>query len=222
MTEAAFPLRPASYVTPEPKAGVITSSRRCRYSPDANRGFGIKARNSPSMSHRRYHLELRSLAELRGKEFPPGDFTVRQLDARAAARCRSLWREVGRGYWTERHEWSPRDWETHLQRDSVRFFALTCGTEDLGGFELRQENRAVKLEGFGLVAAWRGRGLGSGLLSAATRLAFAWGATHLVLQTATDDHPHALPNYLARGFRVTREEAHEDPMPDSSGTGSIG
>ena len=60
-----------------------------------------------------------------------------------------------------------------------------------------------------------GFGLGGAWLTTAMRVAFVAGARELRLGTATDDHPHALPNYLARGFRVVRETALADPMPDT-------
>ncbi len=69
------------------------------------------------------------------------------------------------------------------------------------------------MEGFGLLPQYRGQGLGSGLLSAATEKAFATGAKRIWLQTATDDHPNALPNYLAGGYRIYRESVLKNPMP---------
>ena len=61
-----------------------------------------------------------------------------------------------------------------------------------------------------------GKGLGGGLLTAATENAFAWGAKRIWLHTATDDHPAALPNYKNRGFKIYKEEALINPMPDRS------
>ena len=85
--------------------------------------------------------------------------------------------------------------------------------QDIGFFELVAQRRGIKIEGFGLVPSQRGRGFGSALLSLATVEAFSLGAARVWLHTATDDHPSALPNYLARGFSVYREQELKNPMP---------
>jgi ribosomal protein S18 acetylase RimI-like enzyme len=120
---------------------------------------------------------------------------------------------VGRGFWREREDWAPARWREHLDGPHARFVAATLAAEEVGCFELVREGDRVQLEGFGLLPTWRGRSLGAGLLTAATREAFAFGARRVTLHTATDDHPHALPNYLARGYRVVREAPLANPMP---------
>jgi ribosomal protein S18 acetylase RimI-like enzyme len=170
------------------------------------------------MEHRSYWLELCSPAELRPAPFAIDGIALARLRGSEWARGRGLWTEVGRGFWSERAGWSRADWERHLDDASTWFGAAARGAADVGFFELVREGEEVKLEGFGLLPAWRARGLGAGLLSAATRQAFALGARRVWLHTATDDHPHALPNYRARGYRVYREEALEHPMPDASET----
>jgi hypothetical protein len=94
----------------------------------------------------------------------------------------------------------------------VAFWIASVRGSDVGFFELSTHRRGVKIEGFGLVPERRGIGLGAGLLTAATRQAFALGAERVWLHTATDDHPHALPNYRSRGFRVYRERELRHPM----------
>lgn len=93
------------------------------------------------------------------------------------------------------------------------FYAALERGRDVGFFELIVQRRGIKIEGFGLLPEQRSRGLGGPLLTAATQEAFNLGASRAWLHTATDDHPHALPNYLARGFRVYREQALKHPMP---------
>jgi ribosomal protein S18 acetylase RimI-like enzyme len=124
-----------------------------------------------------------------------------------------LWTEAGRGFWTERCRWSLARWRAHLRDDSVAFWIGTRAGKDIGFFEFCMKRAGVKLEGFGLLPAWRGRGLGGALLTAATQRAFATGARRIWLHTATDDHPHALPNYEARGYRVYRQGILRNPMP---------
>jgi ribosomal protein S18 acetylase RimI-like enzyme len=80
--------------------------------------------------------------------------------------------------------------------------------------ELTSMARGVKIQGFGLLPAYRGRGLGRDLLTLATERAFATGAPKVWLHTATDDHPNALPNYLSGGYRIVRERELNVSAPD--------
>ncbi len=128
------------------------------------------------------------------------------------ARCRRLWSEVGAGFWTERSRWDGRRWRRHLRQPNVSFWIASVSGEDAGCFELTTLARGVKIEGFGLLPTYRSRGLGRDLLTAATAKAFATGARKIWLHTATDDHPHALPNYLSGGYRIVRERALRNPV----------
>ena len=164
------------------------------------------------MPHRSYFLELTT-----AQDFCPAPFSIKGVSTRLAqpadwARCQSLWREVGRGFWTERQNWTPDVWKAHLKQARVRLKIAELRDEDIGFFELQRTDGDVKLEGFGLLPTWRGRSLGAGLLTMATQAAFDFGARRIWLHTATDDHPHALPNYLKRGYRIYHEEPLADPM----------
>jgi GNAT superfamily N-acetyltransferase len=173
------------------------------------------------MQHRSFLLEL-TPDLFRPKPFAARGIRVVRASVRQQTRCRAVWLEVGHGFWTARSRWTPTRWRRHLQDEDVSFWLATIGGEDIGFFELIAKRRGVKLEGFGLLPAWRGQGLGAGLLSAATNRAFGLGATRVWLHTATDDHPNALPNYEARGYRVFRERELRRPMPSPNPEAGLG
>lgn len=125
----------------------------------------------------------------------------------------ALWIEVGAGFWTERCRWRESRWRAQLARAEVAFWIAQLADAPAGCFELTRMTRGVKIQGFGLLPAWRGRGLGRELLTTATERAFAGGAPKVWLHTATDDHPNALPNYLAGGYRIVAERPLARPMP---------
>jgi ribosomal protein S18 acetylase RimI-like enzyme len=164
------------------------------------------------MRHRSFLLECRPDA-FRPRAFRSGDVSVVEAAAREAERCRDLWAEVGAGFWTERSRWTVTRWQGHLERDDVSFWIARRWGVDIGCFELTAMVSGVKLQGFGLLPPYRGKGLGGGLVTEATRLAFSSGARRVWLHTATDDHPNALPNYLAAGYRILRERELAHPMP---------
>ncbi len=113
----------------------------------------------------------------------------------------------GRWHWRDRLLWSDAELAAYLESAHVHVWTLHVGN-DLGGFfELQQRaDQRVEVMYFGLVGAYMGRGLGGWMLTRAVEDAFALGATCVILNTCTLDAPHALPNYLARGFRISREE----------------
>jgi ribosomal protein S18 acetylase RimI-like enzyme len=165
------------------------------------------------MGHRSYLLELRTKAEFRPKEFPDQAVRIEPAKTTDAGLCRRLWTDVGHGFWSEREDWPVERWHRHLDDASVSFWIARRAGETIGFFELTRERDDIKIEGLGLIPAQRDEGLGGGLLSAATEQAFALGAKRIWLHTATDDHPHALPNYQKRGYRIYHEEALKNPLP---------
>ena len=110
-------------------------------------------------------------------------------------------------------DWTLEQWHSHLGKAAVSFWIARKLAEEIGFFELTRDGENITLEGFGLLPPWRSRGLGGGLLSAATQQAFDIGATRIWLHTATDDHPNALPNYQKRGYRIYHEGTLKNPMP---------
>jgi hypothetical protein len=54
------------------------------------------------------------------------------------------------------------------------------------------------------------------MLTRAVEEAFALGTRRVVLNTCTLDAPQALPNYLARGFTIVREERYFLDVPAPS------
>jgi GNAT superfamily N-acetyltransferase len=141
---------------------------------------------------------------------------VARIARPTATDYRALYAAVGADWhWRDRDAWSDERLQRHLDDPAVSLWVLRDAGAPVGYFELvrranDEDGRAeVELLYFGLVAAAQGRGIGRRLLERAIAEAWALGAERLVLNTCTLDHPGALPNYLARGFRVVREERYE-------------
>ena len=107
----------------------------------------------------------------------------------------------------------------HLGREDVRLHVARRDGRLAGFFELHGPDKdgAVELYLFGLVAEEFGKGMGKHLLSCAIRDAWAMGAKRLWLHTCSLDSPRAIPNYLARGFKVVRTEEYEETFPSEPG-----
>ena len=151
-----------------------------------------------------WHLELEALR-------PP----ARPLPATARAERaavpfgplnRWFYREVGRDFhWVDRLGWSEQRWQAWAE--SVETWLLHDQGTPAGYAELRPfRDGATEIAFFGLLAPFRGRGLGGAFLARVAERAQRLGADgRVVLQTCELDGPHALDNYRARGFRVARE-----------------
>jgi GNAT superfamily N-acetyltransferase len=167
------------------------------------------------VSVRRTHLELRSAAELVPARLPAElpDLVLRR--SISPAEYLALYTLVGeRWLWRDRLVWSDAELESYLSSPGVYVWTPLVGRTEAGYFELKQHtDRSVELMYFGLAPAFIGKGLGGWLLTRAVEEAFALGASRLVLNTCTLDAPQALPNYLARGFRIVSEDQYLLDVP---------
>jgi GNAT superfamily N-acetyltransferase len=114
--------------------------------------------------------------------------------------------------WIGRMGWSEDQWRHELSSPDVRAWLARIGGETTGLLELEAKPSGdVGIVVFGLVPEFVGRGFGGTFLTLATELAWSIatpaGQTRRVwLETHASDHPHAMSNYEARGFRVFRTE----------------
>jgi GNAT superfamily N-acetyltransferase len=131
---------------------------------------------------------------------------------------RAIYTLVGeRWYWRDRLLMSDAALDAYLASPAVHVWLLTVHGERAGFFELqRHPDTRVEIMYFGLASRFIGQGLGGWMLTRATEEAFALGASRVTLHTCTLDSPTALPNYLARGFVVVREESFQQEQPSSS------
>ena len=158
----------------------------------------------------RTYVQMLAPTELRQARRPGPDIRVEKVSPCPVDQYRMLYAEVGRRYhWVDRLVWSDADVENHLARREVSIWTMREGEKLAGYFELVWHlDGSVEIAYFGLLHEFLGRGLGKYLLTEATRRAWESGANRVWLHTCTLDHPAALPNYLARGFRQFKQETY--------------
>lgn len=158
----------------------------------------------------RTYLELRSPEELRPVALPDPAPRLECVGECQPSFYRYLYTEVGRAFhWVDRLGWTDAEIQRHLARPGLSLWLLTWEGAPAGWFELaRQDDGSIEIAYFGLLPDYIGRGWGKHLLAEAVRTAWAEHPTRVWLHTCTLDHPAALPNYLARGFRVVRREEY--------------
>lgn len=141
----------------------------------------------------------------------PG-LVVERVAEPTAALYRSCYRTVGAAYhWRDRWNWTDAEIDSHLGRPEISLHVAMQRERFAGWYELRRvaDDDSVEIAYFGLASDAIGHGLGKHLLSCAVRDAWAHGASRVWVHTCTLDHPHALPNYRARGFEIYRTETYE-------------
>ena len=166
--------------------------------------------DSPPREVRTY-LEMTDPSQLRGADGAPPDVTLTLESSCTPGLWRRLYTEVGRDYhWIDRLGWSDQEVARYLEDPRLELWILRAGGPLAGYFELRKEqDGAVEIAYFGLLPAYVGRGLGRYLLTAAVQRAWSAGASRVWVHTSSLDHPSALPNYLARGFKITESRILE-------------
>ena len=131
---------------------------------------------------------------------------------------RFLYAMVGAPWmWYMRLNWTWQEWNDFLAGDGVETWIAYQGATPIGYFELEpQAEGQTEMAYFGLIPDFVGQGLGKALLEDAIDKAWQLAEKRIWLHTCTLDHPAALPNYLARGFQIFKEEDFEEIVPSKS------
>ena len=111
--------------------------------------------------------------------------------------------EIGRDFhWVDRLGWPAKRWQAWAE--SVETWLVLDRGTPAGYAEILKRADTAEIPFFGLLEAFRGRGLGGALLTRAAGRAQELGG-RVTLNTCELDGPYALDHYRARGFEVIRE-----------------
>lgn len=175
-----------------------------------------------------YYLEMTHPDDLRSKTVERPGLRVERMTTPCPEFNKFLHTVVGHPYrWGGRRGWTAGDWIAYICRDELQTWVAYVDGTPAGYFELEKSPQGeVEIKNIGLLPPFIGQGLGGHLLTVAVQRAWApveagpdagggMGATRVWLHTCTHDHPHALQNYLARGFRVCKTEVEpaNEPIP---------
>jgi GNAT superfamily N-acetyltransferase len=128
---------------------------------------------------------------------------------------RYLYSAVGGSWlWVERLGLSDDALGQRVHRDGVEVFVLYANGSPAGYYELDfTDAGSTRLVYFGLMQEWTGMRIGPWLLGTAISEAFSRGASEVLVNTCTMDHPAALPLYQRLGFRPIRRENRQLRVP---------
>lgn len=163
-----------------------------------------------------WHLEMTSRqGDAAPSQCNDRAYTLQKTSAPLPELNRFLYVTVGGPWlWFMRLGWQWQDWHEWLSRPGVETWVAYQQATPVGYFELEQQpGGSAEIAYFGLVPEFIGKGLGRQLLEDAIDKAWCLADQRIWLHTCSFDHPSALPNYLARGFTVFKEEAFSMEVP---------
>lgn len=178
------------------------------------------------ISVQRTYLELDGPQALRPARPPAAEVRLEPVPSCTVATWRALYRQIGGPWhWHDRDAWPDDRVAARLARPEVAIAIVATRGDDghwhrpMGFLELeRHADGCVEIVYLGLDRAVLGQRIGGWLVTEAARSAAAFGTGRVILNTCTLDAPAALPNYLARGFRITRTEQYTATIPPTTHT----
>jgi len=157
------------------------------------------------------YLEMTSRSAFRPSYLKGAHFSVELMKKPDVDFYRFLYAAVGEQWsWRDRLLMTASELEAIIADPCVSIDVLYVGGGPAGYVELKREGSDTEIAYFGLRPGYIGMGFGKHLLSHGIARAWQGGAKRVWVHTCNLDGPHALENYMKRGFRVVKVE--EEPM----------
>ncbi|WP_245929149.1 GNAT family N-acetyltransferase [Agarilytica rhodophyticola] len=156
-----------------------------------------------------YYLEMKDKNELSSVEVSNG-LSVVEAEIDNFKLNRFLYQYVGEPWgWVDKLSLSDEQWREYVETPNLRTWVAYYKGSIAGYFELSMSDKAdVEIAYFGLAENFIGKGFGGYLLSQAIQQAWNMENVKRVwVHTCTLDHPSALKNYQARGFKIYKQES---------------
>jgi len=164
-----------------------------------------------------YRLEMRKREDLRPKIGNIQGFRIEKMEIPCPELNKFFHTVVGYEYlWGGRSDWGQDEWYDYVNRDELETWIAYMRGTPAGYFELElQPGGEIQIECIGLLPQFVGKGFGGILLTRALQRSWELTDKSIFLNTCTHDHPHALKNYLARGFRIAESKTSplNEPIP---------
>ncbi|MEU1125829.1 GNAT family N-acetyltransferase [Streptomyces sp. NPDC005899] len=174
-----------------------------------------------------WSLEQTAPTDLRPAAAPAGAVRIVRSQTPLPEFSRFLYTAVGGDVrWTDRLGLTYAEWQEILERPGAETWVAYENGTPAGFIELdAQEGGVVEIGYFGLIPAFRGRRIGGHLLSYGVARAWDLAERHpgrtpterVWVHTCSNDGPHAMDNYLRRGFRLFDTRTEREPCVEQPG-----
>lgn len=165
-----------------------------------------------------HHVEMLSRSQLVPSARPHPAFQLIRAELPCPEWNRFLYVTVGGPWnWTDRLVWTLDRWRAFVDRPELQTWVAYVRGTPAGYVEMEhQPDRNIEFVSFGLLPQFHGQGLGAAVLVQAVEHAWDTGPKRVWLHTCSLDHPGALQNYLARGFREFKQTTARQLIPDAA------
>jgi len=165
----------------------------------------------------KYYLEIKDSGELCPSKVTNSSLKFEEVKIPCPEYNRFFYLAVGGDYyWLTKRYWTYNQWYDHVNRPQLRTWAAYLSGAPCGYFELEKKDNDVEIVYIGLLQQFLGKGLGAQLLTEAVKQSWKMKVPRVWLHTCSWDHPIALKNYLARGFKIYKQEEKIKDLPDNS------
>ena len=149
-----------------------------------------------------YYLEMNTINDLKAKT-ESNSLQVIEAEIKDFRVNRFLYQYVGELWdWTDKLSHTEEQWRAYAESTSLHTYIAYYKGAIAGYFELQSTvSGDVEIKYFGLAEKFIGKSFGGYLLTCAIK-----GTKRIWLHTCSLDHPSAIKNYKARGFKVYKEE----------------
>lgn len=166
---------------------------------------------------KRYFLHMTDRTQGHPVPHQPAQTALRRSRIPCPEFSRFLYTAVGGDwFWIDKLGWSYQQWMDMVSAPGFQTWVLYVQETPAGYFELKQTTQGVEIASFGLLRSFQKQGLGGWLLSQAIDAAWNMQPHRIWLHTCELDHPHALDNYLKRGFVIFESGMCLYDLPDQT------
>lgn len=163
-----------------------------------------------------WFLEMLDPTELRPANGPGPDVDLRQARIPCVPVNWFFYCTVGKDWnWTDRFRWTADQWRDFVHDAAVSTWVGYVEGTPVGYAEIMgNPGEDVSIESFGLLPQFIGQGIGGKLLTKVVQTAWSIPARRVWLHSCSFDHPSAMNNYKARGFRLYDTVRQTKVFPD--------
>ncbi|MBA1340352.1 MAG: Acetyltransferase (GNAT) domain-containing protein [Pelagibacterales bacterium] len=158
---------------------------------------------------KRHFLEIK-LNEYKEKELNlPRSFEIVLDNKKDFNINKFFYKKVGADhYWRDRLVWSDKEWEKYVSNVNFETWVMKKNNKFVGFYEkeFHPSMKEVELINMGILKEYRGKKLGSLLLSHSIKKTFVIKPLRMWVHTCSLDHKYALQNYKSKGFKAFKEE----------------
>ena len=111
-------------------------------------------------------------------------------------------------FWRDRLIWSDNKWKEYVSNENLETWVMKSKNNLIGFYEkeFHPSDNEVELINMGILKEFRGKKLGSVLLSHAIKTSFKLNPNRMWVHTCSLDHEFALQNYQSKGFEIFKQE----------------